>query len=1471
MATPGAGAGYAQLEAVYADAEQKLEAIIQNAITNGNSWTAHRAKLQLLQVQQIAAKLTAEAHGLAYQSVNAAAEAAHAAVGYHAPVTIGAGAGTAGAAGAAGTGVNQQAVMMLAEALGNALAGASQRVGRQAADVFQKVGVEQSAVGLATGVKRERVAANIADNLIKEGVTGFVDKAGRNWSLSAYTNMVARTTTREAVSLATRERMDELGMDLVTISEHGDTDEECAEYAGNTYSLNGTTEGYDELPDEPPFHPNCIHVMTPAEANMEQYLSTLMDGTPEDGEALSEADAQAAQDEQYAKDMEAAELDELQKSADSVPPEEKWRTDAELRRMEAEPELKPKAKAESLPTPPPADDFATALEPPDFKKIEDTPLNEPPVPPTEDDQNFSTGIIVREPDGRIWIVEPKDHYGGYEATFPKGRLDSPGLTPQQNAHKELWEETGLKAKVTGLVGDYKGKSGVTRYYLADRTGGLPHLPDHTPFVEGGKETATVKLMTPTEAALALNQKRDQAILKDVLHPEDKVEGVVKVEEPKAPEPKAPEQSVADKHTEDLLAQAGVKAKVGGGLSDAQKYKHNVFREQIDPKVHKVFDDLSIADKDKVVAEWESGVGSAQALLNVAYPTAEGGVSIATSVPLEAEPPPKLAEPPPSTGTGPIPDYSDQQLVVTGAAGGSTGAQFANGGSWLIKTYGGDENRVATELVSNAVYRETGALAPAAGIIERDGKTALAYPTLDGETHHIAGPSEELGEHFMTDALLGNWDFIGMSHDNILWTKDGAARLDQGGTLFYRAQGGAKPFGAEVKEVESLFGPKGQANGTVAITPEQMRAQAEHLATTLTPEKVHQIVSSAPFSDKTLAAEVEESLNARVRWLSEHYPPLTEEGKLRVAKAAKKAEELAKVVKLHKEAALPQDWKTPGARLAADRMASRADVWSHMNAMGKGVTATDVPVLRKLAKRLAQDELKAGPTVIISKDRQAYKAVQAATKANDSNPLWQAIQERYASDHVVLVEADKARFGGLGKRVEGTTLLRDAEAHVLSQPDLSAELRAHYAESLESVLLKTNPAAVDAISGASGQSFKDLFVTATDPAYSPSLVLPETAKAVNRLLDSIGQRSTADKWRRALGEKVGIDEATVLRGQDALPTLEATKQRVSREETKALRYYQDGEYHSINGHVRGGGTAEGNEMVRLMDSAMAKQQALSEDVVLYRGIRPGPFNPEVLRQDSFVEKGFMSTSFDQSFSRRWAGNDDQSVLLHVFMPAGSKGYLMKEIGESEFVSERGVELRVRKLIRSPGDGSPTERYSPGWEAEVEVVVPVDAGAQHAANIMDQYAPTTLPPIENTLTLEEAHAQVTATEVAYAKAMAVVDQNPGALGDKIKQDAKDAYDKAQAQLAYTQANVAPPTVGTHSVQLAKPANVEVAPAPLSEGMKSTVQIAFDGQPSDIAHGFNKLGEIAKEAIGYKIMVGGMTPADALYDWQIKAAKG
>lgn len=152
--------------------------------------------------------------------------------------------------------------------------GAGDFIGRRVDDPWRRVALDTVGEGLVTLDTRRQMTAAMHERLIREGVadalTGFVDASGRRWPLDTYAEMVSRTTTREAASRATVTRLEEVGLDLVTISSHPHKADECTPYDGQTFSLSGDHPDYDELEELPPFHPNCAHVVTPASVNLDE-------------------------------------------------------------------------------------------------------------------------------------------------------------------------------------------------------------------------------------------------------------------------------------------------------------------------------------------------------------------------------------------------------------------------------------------------------------------------------------------------------------------------------------------------------------------------------------------------------------------------------------------------------------------------------------------------------------------------------------------------------------------------------------------------------------------------------------------------------------------------------------------------------------------------------------------------------------------------------------------------------------------------------------------------------------------------------------------------------------------------------------------------------------------------------------------------------------------------------------------------
>ena len=146
------------------------------------------------------------------------------------------------------------------------------RIGREKTDIFRSLALELTASKEAGVVTRQGITSQMAAELNAKGITAFVDKAGREWSLESYCSMATRTTGRQAQVAAALTADD---WDLWEIVKIGSTCPLCSAYEGRVYSKSGTD------PDYPPLamafgkidpagsndlsntwlnlHPNCLH------------------------------------------------------------------------------------------------------------------------------------------------------------------------------------------------------------------------------------------------------------------------------------------------------------------------------------------------------------------------------------------------------------------------------------------------------------------------------------------------------------------------------------------------------------------------------------------------------------------------------------------------------------------------------------------------------------------------------------------------------------------------------------------------------------------------------------------------------------------------------------------------------------------------------------------------------------------------------------------------------------------------------------------------------------------------------------------------------------------------------------------------------------------------------------------------------------------------------------------------------------
>lgn len=235
----------AALTSIYSQAETELTRLVFRAVTSGQLGTASYRQQQLAIIQQLLGQLGATTIPAAQNLIAAS---------YQTGLQV---AGLANITGGF-TGVHTEAVQMLAGSTAGRLGDALTHVGRQVDDVFRKEGLRLSALQLAEGATRVEASRQMAQALTDQGVSSFTDRAGREWGLGRYTDMVLRTTAREAVSEGTKNRLIEGGIDLVTWIASNQPCDDCAEHDGDIFSLTGATDGYPVLDEMPPLHPNCF-------------------------------------------------------------------------------------------------------------------------------------------------------------------------------------------------------------------------------------------------------------------------------------------------------------------------------------------------------------------------------------------------------------------------------------------------------------------------------------------------------------------------------------------------------------------------------------------------------------------------------------------------------------------------------------------------------------------------------------------------------------------------------------------------------------------------------------------------------------------------------------------------------------------------------------------------------------------------------------------------------------------------------------------------------------------------------------------------------------------------------------------------------------------------------------------------------------------------------------------------------------
>jgi hypothetical protein len=127
----------------------------------------------------------------------------------------------------------------------------SAQVYRNVPDIYQTAVIDATAEspgGLPVGpysAERIRMAQKALDILTERGITGFTDRAGRNWDLLAYVEMATRTAVSNAYDNVLNAIMLNAGHDLIWTFTHSTEGScpLCIPWLGRVLSLTGTTTG----------------------------------------------------------------------------------------------------------------------------------------------------------------------------------------------------------------------------------------------------------------------------------------------------------------------------------------------------------------------------------------------------------------------------------------------------------------------------------------------------------------------------------------------------------------------------------------------------------------------------------------------------------------------------------------------------------------------------------------------------------------------------------------------------------------------------------------------------------------------------------------------------------------------------------------------------------------------------------------------------------------------------------------------------------------------------------------------------------------------------------------------------------------------------------------------------------------------------------------------------------------------------
>ena len=170
-------------------------------------------------------------------------------------------------------------------------------------------------------------------------------------------------------------------------------------------------------------------------------------------------------------------------------------------------------------------------------------------------------------------------------------------------------------------------------------------------------------------------------------------------------------------------------------------------------------------------------------------------------------------------TNPEIDFGTVYKPAGKQLGSNTGGEYedSTGKKFYIK-HGTPESH-HNEVLANTLYAAAGINVPKTALINFNGGRAVRSEWLSNPTEHKTHTgtipnalknNPDIQEGFLVDAMLSNWDVLGQNFDNIIESDGKFYRVDQGGALTLRAQGGEKHNfhswqGDHIEDLDSMQG------------------------------------------------------------------------------------------------------------------------------------------------------------------------------------------------------------------------------------------------------------------------------------------------------------------------------------------------------------------------------------------------------------------------------------------------------------------------------------------------------------------------------------------------------------------------------------------------------------------------------------------------------------------------------------------